>query len=268
MKTIILTILSILTTICVAQDFQGKAVYKTHSKIKVTVKGNDALQKQIEEQMRKRAQKTYTLNFTAKESIYEQEAQLSAPQADNLGILISLGEGKEVLYKNIKEKRYVEQKDFFGKPFLITDSLKAPNWEMLDEQKSIGIYTCYKAVWKQKHTIDKPDKETGKFKSILDTLVTTVWYTPDIPVNNGPEMLYGLPGLILEVQRGKLTIACTEVVLNPEEKATIKAPTKGKQVNKEEFEKIQYERLEEMNKRYKNKRKGDDKNSISITIEK
>lgn len=267
MKTIIVTILSILTTICAAQDFQGKAVYKTHSKAKVTVKGNDALQKQIEEQMRKKSQKTYHLYFNAKESLYEQEAQLNAPEANKSGIQISLAEGKETVYKNIQEKRYTEQKDFFGKTFLISGSLHMPNWKMHNEQKNIGTYTCYKAVWAQKCTLDKLDKETGKFKTTLDTLLTTVWYTPEIPVSNGPGMLYGLPGLILEVQRGKLTIACSEIILNPEKKIQITAPKKGKKVNASEFKKIQEKKIKEINMRYKNKRKSDNKNTISITIE-
>lgn len=268
MKTIILTILSMAATICAAQNFQGKAIYKTHSKVKVTVKGNDALQKQIEAQMRKKSQKTYTLYFNTKASVYKQEAQLTKPESNSSGINISVGEGKEVLYKNIQEKNYTQQKDFFGKTFLISDSLKMPKWEMLDEQKGIGSYNCYKAIWKQERTVDKLDKETGKFKPVLDTLITSVWYTPEIPVSNGPEMLCGLPGLILEVQRGKLTIACSEVVLNTDEKIQIAAPQKGKKVNHKEFEDIKTKKIEEMNKRYKNKRKGDDKNTISITIEK
>lgn len=268
MKTLIVIILSILSTVCAAQDFQGRAVYKTHSKVKVTVKGNDALQKQIEEQMRKSSQKTYNLYFNSKESLYKQEAQLSAPEASNTGINFSFGEGKEALYKNIQEKRYTEQKDFFNKTFLISDSLKIPNWEMLDEQKSIGTYTCYKAIWRQERTVDKLDKETGKFKPTLDTLITTVWYTPEIPVSNGPQKLFGLPGLILEVQHGKLTIACSEVVLNTDEKIQITAPKKGKRVDYAKFKKIQDKKIKEMNKRYKSNRKGNDKNTMSITIEK
>jgi GLPGLI family protein len=31
-------------------------------------------------------------------------------------------------------------------------------------------------------------------------VVTTAWYTPQIPVSNGPRNYHGLPGLIMEVK--------------------------------------------------------------------
>jgi GLPGLI family protein len=32
----------------------------------------------------------------------------------------------------------------------------------------------------------------------------TAWYTPEIPVNQGPENYWGLPGLILEINDVRL----------------------------------------------------------------
>ncbi len=268
MRTLILSTVLAFATICSAQNFQGKAVYKAHSKVKVTVKGNPTLQKQLEDQMRKRSQKTYFLYFTPTESIYEQEAQLDANTSNFSGVRVMTGgSSKDKLYKNIKEQHFVEQKDFFGKTFLIADSLEMPQWELTDEQKSIGQYQCYKATWKQERTTDKLNPETGKFETKKEDFVTTVWYTPDIPVSNGPKMYYGLPGLILEVQYGKTTIACIEVVMNNNEKIIIEAPSKGKKVNQKEFDEMRDKKIKEMNKRNKNKRKGKDKNSISISIE-
>ncbi len=268
MRTLILSTILALATVCSAQNFQGKAIYKTHSKVKVTVKGNPTLQKQIEEQMRKQSQKTYILHFTPTESIYEQEAQLDAIPSNHTGVrVITGGSSKDKLYKNIKEQRFVKQKDFFGKTFLIVDSLEMPKWELKEEQKNIGQYKCYKAIWEQERTTDKLNPKTGKFEPKKEDFVTTVWYTPDIPVSNGPKMYYGLPGLILEVQYGKTTIACTEIVMNNSEKVTIEAPKKGKKVNQKEFDEMKDKKIKEMNKRNKSKRKGKDKNSISITIE-
>jgi GLPGLI family protein len=43
----------------------------------------------------------------------------------------------------------------------------------------------------------------------------TAWYTPEIPVNQGPENYWGLPGLILEINDGKTVILCSKIVLNP-----------------------------------------------------
>jgi GLPGLI family protein len=40
----------------------------------------------------------------------------------------------------------------------------------------------------------------------LPKVTITAWYTPEIPVSQGPEGYWGLPGLILEVNDGKTTI--------------------------------------------------------------
>ena len=99
------------------------------------------------------------------------------------------------------------------------------------------------------------------------TVVTTAWYTPQIPVSNGPEEFWGLPGLILEIQDGKLTIACTEIVMNPTEKVEIKKPKKGKKVTQAKFDEIMDKHSKEMMERFRNKRKSKDGNSFSIQIQ-
>ena len=51
------------------------------------------------------------------------------------------------MYKNIKENRYSNKAEIFGKQFLIKDSLESRNWELTNETKNIGKYTCYKATF-------------------------------------------------------------------------------------------------------------------------
>ena len=76
-------------------------------------------------------------------------------------------------------------------------------------------------------------------------VVVTAWYTPEIPVNQGPEGYWGLPGLILEVNDGKTVILCSKIVLNPKEKVEIKAVSKGKVVSQKEFDEIMIKKMEE-----------------------
>ena len=77
-------------------------------------------------------------------------------------------------------------------------------------------------------------------------IVVTAWYTPDIPINQGPENYWGLPGLILEVNEGKTIILCSKIVMNTKEKKEIKAPSKGKEVTQAEYDKIVTEKMAEM----------------------
>jgi len=88
-------------------------------------------------------------------------------------------------------------------------------------------------------------------------ITVTAWYTPEIPVNQGPENYWGLPGLILEVNDGRTTILCSKVVLNVKDKAQIKEATKGKVVSQKEYDDIVVKKMEEMREmREKNRGNG------------
>ena len=269
--------LVLLSLIVGAQDFQGKATYKTHRNMDIKVSTdqnapNSAMQKKLHDQLKKMSQKTFTLNFNKSESTYTQNKELK-PETQTGGVSIVMigdGGGNDVLYKDVNKKIYRNKTEISGKNFLIEDKLQTADWVMTAETKKIGKYTCYKATRSREEdrvsfTMTDGDKEETKEKV---TVTTEVWYTPEIPVSNGPGMFWGLPGLILEVHEGKLTIVCTELVLNPSDKVSIDKPTKGKKVSQEKFDKIMREKTEEMMERFKNNRKSKNKGeSISIEIQ-
>ncbi|RSC95796.1 MULTISPECIES: GLPGLI family protein [Tenacibaculum] len=279
MRNITLFIL-LLSASMFSQNFQGKATYKTHRKIDLKIdndkKGKGApnaeMQKKIQAQIMKQFQQTYTLNFDQSTSSYKQNKKLSSPQVQTGGMQIQImgnGGGTDVLYKNIKDKRYVNKTEISGKRFLIKDKLENYDWKMTGETKNIGNYTCYKATKTRKETrtsMSMTDGETEEKKEEV-TIETVAWYTPEIPISNGPEQFWGLPGLILEVQDGKQTIACTEIVLNPSEKIEIKEPTKGKKVTQKEFDTVMDKHTKDMMERFKNRRKSNDGNSFQIEIQ-
>ena len=129
------------------------------------------------------------------------------------------------------------------------------SWELTGETKNIGIYTCYKALFEKEEDTIELDFVDGEIQEINKTKKTTViaWYTPNIPISNGPGNYGGLPGLILEVNDDGLTIVCTEVVLNPSETIVIKAPSKGKQVTQKKFEEISIEKSKELMNRFRSR---------------
>ena len=95
-------------------------------------------------------------------------------------------------------------------------------------------------------------KEETKTTNFMDgwempkEIIVTAWYTMDVPVPQGPENYWGLPGLILEVSDGKTTILCSKIVINPKEKKEIKAPKNGKVVTQKEYDKIVADKMAEM----------------------
>ena len=246
-----------------AQDFSGRATYKTHKKSSfkldsTTIAANPGIQEQMEAQMRKMFQKTFTLDFTKSESMYKEEQELDAPKGPsaNGGVMVMVmgGDGSsDILYKNISQNRMAHKTELMGKVFLIKDNLVAYDWELTGETKNIGIYTCYKAVYEREEESIEINMIDGEVKEEKVTKKTTLvaWYTTDVPVSNGPNNYGGLPGLILEVNDGDLTIVCSELVLNPKEVKEIKEPVKGKIVARKKFEDIAKEKTKEMMDRYK-----------------
>ncbi|MDE5969645.1 MAG: GLPGLI family protein [Muribaculaceae bacterium] len=74
---------------------------------------------------------------------------------------------KEYEYFDIERRKYTEE-------------LQTPEWTITDSAKTILGYECFKATtdFKGRHWI--------------------AWFTPEIPISDGPWKLHGLPGLILE----------------------------------------------------------------------
>jgi GLPGLI family protein len=281
--TVISIALLISSEVC-GQDFQGVATYKTKRQVDIKLDSTNIssdMQKQMMEMLKKQFQKTFTLTFNKNESIYKEEESLSAPQVGgNMGVMVMSSGSSDILYKNTKENRFVNQNDLMGKIFLVKDDIQKREWTLESDTKNIGEYTCYKATltreieaFENKVSLsingakeaNDSDKDLNKRESKTKTQIITAWYTPQIPVNNGPEKYQGLPGLILEVNDGQQTIICSKIVLNPEDKVEIKEPSKGKEVNQEEFERIQEKKREELMERYRPSNRGDGE-SIEIRI--
>ena len=257
-----------------AQEFQGMAIYESKtstSDFKTRMQGNKDMtpdmQKMIEERMKKMFEKTFILNFNKSASIYKEEEKLDAPGQGGGGMrmMASMMGGGGTFYKNVKEKSYTVDKDFMGKEFLVKDSLPNLNWKMEAETRVIGGYNCFKATavrpasktdfrnfrGKKEETATAKPTDATKKTSFMDEMdmpkevTITAWYTPEIPVNQGPENYWGLPGLILEVNDGKTVILCSKVVLNSKVKAEIKAPTNGKVISQKDFDETVIKKMEE-----------------------
>lgn len=262
-----------------AQDFQGMAVYESKTSSGDFKMGNmtPEMQKAVQERMKKALEKTFILNFDKSASLYKEEERLDAPGQDNGGMRMMasfMGSGG-IHYKNVKAKTFAIEKEVFGKEFLISDTLPKINWKLETESRKIGNYTCYKATavvpanksdfrnYRMKNTEAKKDEtkkdDAPKANNIMDQVempkdkTITAWYTPEIPVNQGPENYWGLPGLILEVSDGRTTILCSKVVMNTKEKAAIKAPTKGEKVTQAKYDEIIAKKAEEMKDMYRSR---------------
>jgi GLPGLI family protein len=278
MKTIMAAVALLFVFTINAQNFTGKAIYKTSKKSSFKFgegqKGvDDKMQEEIRKRIQKMNQKTFILNFDKNSSTYKEEVTLKEPKPQvgglkTMAVAFGGANNTSVYYKNINEKRFSNQTDIMGKRFLVKDKLPEHKWEMSTEIKNIGTYTCYKATYSKevenKNVTFKNGESVEEIKK--ETILITAWYTTQVPVSNGPDNYQGLPGLILEVNDGKTTIVCTEIILNPSQKIKIEEPKKGKVVSQKKFTKIEKQKSDELMEKFKGRNGVDLGNGINIKI--
>ena len=267
------------------KDFQGKAIYMSKTTMDMSSFGGrgggqmtEARKKEIADRMKSILEKTFILSFDKTSSIYKEDEQLASPPAGGGSGFMAMMAGSSVKYKNTKDLIALEETEFFGKKFLVSDKMETPKWELGSETKQIGNYTCFKATlmqdadptdWTNMRRRGNDEDKKGVAKKDSSNVVkvseefeipkqieVVAWYTPQIPVNNGPGEHWGLPGLILEINSGRTTILCTEIILNPSEKDVIEAPLKGKEITREKYNETVKTKMEEMRQNFQGGRGG------------
>lgn len=246
-----------------AQNIQGVATYKTQRKMEVKMDSSqmgDAMQEQIYEMIKKQFQKEFTLEFDQNQSVYQEVEKLSKPSAaSTMGVEVEIvGSGAgDILYTNKKENRYSNQSESFSKLFLIQDTLESKDWTLGKETKNIGDYTCFKASYTYERTqlssmsMDVGHGSDEKLEEKKEMVTVTAWYTPQIPVQLGPDRYEGLPGLILEVSDGDLTVLCSRIVLNPKGGVDVSEPKGGKKLSQEAYDAIMKKKMDEMTEQFR-----------------
>jgi GLPGLI family protein len=266
MKSLFTFLLILLTANTFAQkNFQGKATYMSKTTMDMSRFGKMSEQEKKQRLARFKSflEKTYTLTFNKTASSFKEEVKLEAPGASGPSWGRSNGQGS--IYKNTKDKKMIEDVEQFSKRFLVVEEMEQAQWEMGVETKKIGQYTCYKATlvkedtnidWGSifsRNTKKKDSTNTKDAEPAKKMMLITAWYTPQIPVSTGPETYYGLPGLILEINAGRTTMLCTEVTISSKEVLEIEAPSKGKEVSREEYNEIVKVKTEELKERFQSR---------------
>jgi len=270
----------------IAQSISGKAYYESKTTVDMDNFGgremSEDMKKQIAERMKSMLEKTYILTFNNSESVYKEEEKLETGGGGRgFGMMMSsFTAGKQ--YKNTDKNQILEEREFFGKQFLINDTITNLDWKVGKESKQVGQYLAIKATaikkidpndfsMARRRNRDRDNNEDGEKsegevkKDSTETasndpfdeievpkeMVVTAWFTPQIPVNNGPGEYAGLPGLILELNIDRTTILCSKIVLNPKEAEAITPPNKGDEVTREEYNKIIKVKMDEMRENFR-----------------
>ena len=136
----------------------------------------------------------------------------------------SIGGTSGKFYVNKKEGVYLNQFNFMGDDFLI--KIEAKKWKITNEFKFISDFKCYKAT-----TEDTVSNHKGIFKSKV-----IAWFCPELPSFFGPAKFFGLPGLILELDNGKMNLRATKIDFLKTKNHALKPLKKGIKLTEKEFE--------------------------------
>jgi GLPGLI family protein len=123
-----------------------------------------------------------------------------------------------IITRDFEKSTLLEYKEMLAKSHLVTDSLNAPKWKILNQIKEVAGYICMKAS-----TYD-PVKEQE----------IVAWFSTDLPVSIGPEEYYGLPGAILELSVDNDAVRTTATSVIPNKDQVLPAlpkKMKGKKVD-------------------------------------
>ncbi len=213
---------------------QGEVLYLESVKLNIDLpEGDEAMAKMLP------ASQSWSrsLFFNEKAAVYKdadltdsEDMEFNA-ESDNGGeIKMVLKRPENTYYTSLEDGKIINSREFFGRMFLINGDVKKYALKLTGEQKNILGYQCQKAAFKD------------------DERSVEVWFTPQIPVSIGPGEYAGLPGLILEVSidNGERTTIAQKIELKEIPNDAIEKPTKGKEVTQEEFDKIEAEKMKEM----------------------
>lgn len=135
-------------------------------------------------------------------------------------------------YTDQAQNLQFDEMDFVGTKFLIKEPISTIRWEISKKKKKILGYKCTAATVVGDTVDGKP-------------LITTAWFTPDIPVKFGPKYYGGLPGLILEIDidNGAIVTSATKITLGKLPANSIVEPKDGIPQTRAEFTKFYTEKL-------------------------
>jgi len=154
---------------------------------------------------------SYTLVHQGSKSLFK-KSKFEKQYKPNLE-LPSIESEKDVYYKDFKSNELVGITELAKKRYEITDNTQLIKWTLGKEQKHLLGYKCFKA----------------EGYDCISNRQVIAWYSPMIPIANGPFHFCELPGLILQVEfmaGDKVAKTVTVASINQYNKAcsTLKRP--------------------------------------------
>lgn len=128
------------------------------------------------------------------------------------------------IFKDLTKDKltYTEIKTVILKNFKYEEDIPQINWQVENETQEIASYKCNKA--------------TGEYAG----RTYTAWYSPEIPISNGPWKFGGLPGLILKIsdENNEYDFECVGIETLKEKEPIIMYDLKYDTMKKQDYHKL------------------------------
>lgn len=178
------------------------------------------------------------LYFTSEASFYDEstlEKEAASIPQQKAEFFVSYGKppkpSLKSLYIDFQNESRTALMEFMTREFQVESPLENRGWKLDPSRRKIGEYVCMKATMN------------------LEGDTVTAWFAPELPLPAGPAEYYGLPGIVLAVERlGETVLLATSIDLRPPPAELLDKPERGKKTSPEDFERIVEEKLEEFKK--------------------
>jgi GLPGLI family protein len=165
----------------------------------------------------------YELLVNDKSAVFQYVKKLKLPNFNARAIIAGGGEG--IHYYDQKNKNEIFEVEMSGKKHYIKSSINKYKWEISNDTKVINDFVCYRA-----NTMLPFDDFRGK-----GVIEVEVWFCPEFPLPYGPDIYFGLPGLVFEANQKNSKIKFyLKKIEKLEETQPIKIPD-NKTITEDEF---------------------------------
>ncbi len=239
MKKIVIVIgvlvMVIAVTILKAQQTEGVITYEVRINMHRNLPPDRQEMKSMVPEYRTQKQQLF---FNPNESLYKALIEDDDEEENrNGGMRMRFMQANSEVYVNQASEKFISKQEFFGKTYLIMDTLKILPWKFGKETKTILGYECKQAYFTDE---SRPDRKQE----------ITAWYTDKIRPFLGPESFGTLPGavLALDINNAERVIVCKSIEMRPLKKNELKEPTSGEKTTRAQFNKKMDDQRKEMEK--------------------
>lgn len=175
------------------------------------------------------------LFFNENESLFKPIIEDEEDEDQGGGVTMRFQQPNIEIYSNQTNGKNVSKEEFFGKAYLIEDSLKVKAWKFGTETKTIQGYECQQAYF-----TDETDPNRKR--------EVTAWYTTKLRPFLGPERFNTLPGgvLAIDINNGERVLVAKKIEFKELKKNDLKEPKGGDKTTRAEFIKMRDEQMKKM----------------------